>query len=1097
MEKWHLEEKDGYTLVVNEGGATLGFSKDSGVHILEKDGYAFKDMDQNGELDPYEDWRLPVEERVKDLVGRMDLDSKLGLSLHGGMFMVLRLSERSLRSPALKARMALMKKTPEEMMALDPTEATEYHEELITHDEMRCWLMSAIEGPAYAAQFNNNIQKIAEGHKYGIPVWFSTNPRAFFDTHSDKEKDDVTCWPSNLGLGATFDPAVAKQQAETVSKEYRAMGITMELGPQVDLASDPRWNRMSATFGSDEQLNADMAKAICDGMQTSEGESAASNGWGRDSVLTMCKHWPGSTGEGGRESHSESGKYAVYPGGCFSKHTDPWTKGAFALDGPTRQCGAVMSCYDAMWGIGDEDGKCAGASFNPYLIDTLLREENKFEGFVCSDFWLTGSIKKERTTRPEINAWGYTDITPAERVLKEWESGVDQFGGANEIEIVRDAYNLAQEKHGKDWADKKVNEVAERVLTYGFRVGSFENPYADPENARKVVNNQEYQDLAMDAHRKSIVMLKNTGLLPMAAQTRVWVADKYHGGVPNRAGILEPITKGQPISTEEIEKYFQAAASPEEADCAVVFMDSPDSGNGYNEKTGEYQPISLQYRPYTAVNAREESIAGDLVDGVRENHSYRGKTVETYNAYDLDNLMETRKLMGDKPVILVLNCKNPVVPTEFEPYVDAILVAFAGTPNQVLLEAMAGRFEPSGLLPFQMPESMSTVEEHYEDMPQDMVPYLDAAEHSWDFGFGMNWNGVILDERMQKYRKRSLARRERMGNMRPNKPLLSDLSKITEDMMGPGKSRDYSIYVDPHVTPDFVKESKHRTLPKFPIIYEIGDHTYQINEFGMVNIYVLVGEKRGLVIDSGCGSFDARELISHLCPMPYDVAITHAHGDHCGGICQFDQVWMFPQDIPLVHNTFRVNQQLWENPNIWRNFPPSYPDGTRMNFPGCDSGGWNYYDYTNLTFMGVQEENLPEILELKEGQVFDLGNREVTVINIPGHTRGSAVFIDPKTRIAFTGDAFNSSFVLEGNSAALNLRLLKKLRSYRKDFDRMYPGHTAVGYSTVNFSQSPELLDDVIGAYQSLVDGNPVIEERKVFGGLRKMAVYGKAAVDV
>ncbi|MCD7862017.1 MAG: glycoside hydrolase family 3 C-terminal domain-containing protein [Lachnospiraceae bacterium] len=748
--KWHIEDKGKYILVINEGGATLGYSKKNEISILEDDGYAFKDLNQNGVLDPYEDWRLPVEERVRDLLKQMDLDSKLGLSLHDGMFMVMHMTEEALASNRnLRARVALMGKTAEELAVMDPTEPTDYHKELIEHDEMRCWLMGAIEGPEYAAEFNNKIQEIAEGHKYGIPVYFSTNPRAFQDAHSDTTNRDVSKWPSNLGMGATFDPGVAQHMAELVSQEYRAMGITMELGPQIDLASDPRWNRMNATYGANEKLNADMARAVCDGLQTTVGEA---DGWGKDSVLAMCKHWPGSTGEGGRESHNESGKYSVYPGGNFEKHIFPWTGGAFQLNGPTGQCGGVMSAYDEIWEVGGEEAEISGASFNKYVVETVLRRQNDFRGFVCTDFWITGNKKKERTTRPQVNAWGYQDVTPEERALKEWESGVDQCGGTNEIEIMRGAYQLAQKKHGPTWADNKINEIASRVLTYGFRVGSFENPYVDKQHAMEFVGNEAFREEGLKAHRKSVVLLKNKGVLPLDKNSKVFVADKGRGGVPDRAGHVDTITVEKPIKENELREFCSQAAAPKEADCAIVFMDTPNSGNGFDRKNREIVPISLQYRPYTALTAREENIAGDYVDGVKENRSYRGKSTITYNEYDLDNLLEVKKQMGDKPVIVVLNCTNSVVPSEFEPYADAVLVTFSGTPNKVVLEALTGAFEPSTLLPFQMPASMEAVEAHMEDTPGDICPYTDSEGHSWDFGYGMNWEGVIADHRVDKYR---------------------------------------------------------------------------------------------------------------------------------------------------------------------------------------------------------------------------------------------------------------------------------------------------------------------------------------------------------
>ncbi|MCD7862031.1 MAG: MBL fold metallo-hydrolase [Lachnospiraceae bacterium] len=336
---------------------------------------------------------------------------------------------------------------------------------------------------------------------------------------------------------------------------------------------------------------------------------------------------------------------------------------------------------------------------------------------------------------------------------------------------------------------------------------------------------------------------------------------------------------------------------------------------------------------------------------------------------------------------------------------------------------------------------------------------------------------------------------ERFSN--EGKPVLRDLDKITEDMMGPGKFKEFSIFIDPQTTPTFLKAGDNRVAPHFPIIYEIADHTYQINEFGMANFYVLVGKERGLVIDCGCGSVDSKAIIEHLCTKPYDVVITHGHGDHCGAMCQFEKVWMFPADFDKVHNNFRVNQQLWENPNIWRSMPAEFPDGERVEYEGVRGGSKDFYDFSNLTFMGIDEDHLPELCALEDGQVFDLGERKVTVLNIPGHTEGSAVFIDPKSRIAFTGDSVNEDFNLDGNTPARNVEILSKLLDYRDYFDRMYPGHTAIGYNTANFSKSPALLEDAIGAYRSIVDGTAVYETRKRRNREVKVAVYGKAGVTV
>jgi beta-glucosidase len=211
-----------------------------------------------------------------------------------------------------------------------------------------------------------------------------------------------------------------------------------------------------------------------------------------------------------------------------------------------------------------------------------------------------------------------------------------------------------------------------------------------------------------------------------------------------------------PIDRALVEKYFEWVDSPEEADFALVLIQEPSTGTGYDvadrKKGGNgYVPISLQYRPYKADYARSESIAGGDPKESFTNRSFKGKSVKTYNEADLDLVIDTRKKMGDKPVVVAVSLSRPAVLSELEPYADAILLRF-GVQNQAVLDIMSGAHEPSGLLPMQMPADMRTVEEQYEDVPRDMRPLLDADGHAWDFGFGLNWSGVINDDRTQKYK---------------------------------------------------------------------------------------------------------------------------------------------------------------------------------------------------------------------------------------------------------------------------------------------------------------------------------------------------------
>jgi beta-glucosidase len=220
-----------------------------------------------------------------------------------------------------------------------------------------------------------------------------------------------------------------------------------------------------------------------------------------------------------------------------------------------------------------------------------------------------------------------------------------------------------------------------------------------------------------------------------------------------------------PINLDIARKYFQVTNHPDAADAAVVVIDSPTSGGFFGVGAGYdradvaaggngYVPISLQYGPYTATHARATSLAGGDPLERFTNRSYRGKTVTVSNVTDLQAVLDARKAMGGKPVIVVLNMAKPTIVAEFEPSVNAILVTF-GVQDQAVLDILTGAAEPSGLLPFQMPANMQTVEEQAEDTPRDLQPYVDAAGNTYDFAFGLSWAGVIKDARTAAYGKRA------------------------------------------------------------------------------------------------------------------------------------------------------------------------------------------------------------------------------------------------------------------------------------------------------------------------------------------------------
>ena len=165
-----------------------------------------------------------------------------------------------------------------------------------------------------------------------------------------------------------------------------------------------------------------------------------------------------------------------------------------------------------------------------------------------------------------------------------------------------------------------------------------------------------------------------------------------------------------------------------------------------------YYPPSLQYAEYTADTARDPSISGNTVDGVKENRSYKGRTAPADANYGhLEALQYANEIAGDIPVIAAVSMERGMVWTEVEPLCDVIFVSYNAHKTDAIARMILGQAEPNGLLVFQQPASMEAIDAQVDDVPRDMECYKDAAGNTYDFAFGMNWSGVIDDARTQKY----------------------------------------------------------------------------------------------------------------------------------------------------------------------------------------------------------------------------------------------------------------------------------------------------------------------------------------------------------
>ena len=410
-----------------------------------------------------------------------------------------------------------------------------------------------------------------------------------------------------------------------------------------------------------------------------------------------------------------------------------------------------MPYYTVTWGM-DPSGDNVGNSYSRYIIQDLLREQAGYEGVVCTDWGITADPEPELDSFGS-RCYGVEELTEDKRHLRILENGVDQFGGNNDIVPILEAYRLGCEKYGEEAMRARFERSAVRLLLNSFRCGLFENPYLDPAESQQTVGCEDHCKAGLEAQLKSIVMVKNSGVLPVRQRKKVYIPNRT---IDSRKSFFRTDLPGCNLPGADravVEKYYDWAESPEEADFAIVFIESPLTNGGYTKETG-YQPITLQYRPYTAASARAESIGqGDFRETGDPNRSYRGKVGTAANEGDLDLVLNTRAAMGDKPVIVVVRMHNPCVLSELEPAADAILVDF-GVQQDAMLTMIQGGAEPSGLLPVILPVNMETVEAHCEDDPFDICPYTDGAGNTYDFGFGLNWSGKISDDRTKKYSKR-------------------------------------------------------------------------------------------------------------------------------------------------------------------------------------------------------------------------------------------------------------------------------------------------------------------------------------------------------
>ena len=738
------ETADGWIKVTQNGGPTLGYSPNSGVTLLEVDGFVFKDLDKDGELDVYEDWREDALTRAEDLAYRLSVEQMGGLRY----------------------------------LAKDPGVSADGYQA-----DMDKFVRSLYGNSFQSSDVKlgvkalNEIQERAETAELGVPVVPNMDPpMAYFGMSSQ------------LSQAATFNPEMVQEVYAKGAQLMRAYGFYEMLGPQADMATEPRWSRISGTFGEDPALVRDLVDAAVTGLQSTFDENGNDLGWGVDSVIAEVKHYPGDgPAEGGRESHNPYGKYSVYPGEAFETSLIPFFDGAFNLDSATEYAGAVMPSYSIAWSENGEYGDLVGSNFSAYKID-LLRE-NGYEGLISTDSLI---MPDNVANVPTVSVHGMEGMSSQEVIYQILYIGIDRilmpdFGeDPSLIDQIINVYDMMVEEEGEEFAEENFRSSAIRILHQFMKTGVFENPYSDTEYAKAMINDSGVTNGFNEVNQKSIVMVKNSGdvICERSEKPTVYI----------------PLKNGSaPISLETASEYFNVvtdttdgsasgeassgsgeasgsvtrASTEELADCdfAVVFISAPSSGSSYDSATDTYYPISLQYGEYTADgdNVREESLSqGEIRTEVEtpygptfsvsiDDRSYYGESTVASNRSQLDYLQDVADSLPDTcKLIACVSTSNPMIFSEFEEACDAILVSF-GVSSLNFLPILAGQVEPYGLLPLQMPADMDTVEGQFEDVPRDMECHVDSDGNAYDFAFGMNWSGVINDERVATYKVEPLS----------------------------------------------------------------------------------------------------------------------------------------------------------------------------------------------------------------------------------------------------------------------------------------------------------------------------------------------------
>lgn len=460
--------------------------------IIEVDGYQFIDLNGNGTLDVYEDWRQDADTRAADLVSQMTVREKIGQMQHPTYL------------PRSDGKIA------------------PYLEKYCTDYGIGMLLIRELNSVQTAAETMNTVQEYAEASRLGVPVLVSMD-----SVHGLSYVSGATVTPHNLALAATRDEELVTKLAEIARDEHMAIGVRMTLSPESDIASEPRWGRVMETFGEDPDLVTQMIRAQIVAFQNGE------DGLNENGIVACIKHFPGA----GPQMDGKDTSPIVSDEETLQVHLKPYYA---ALE---VNVGSVMPYYSVPLAL-DMENSAIGSKA---ALQDLLRDQMGFEGIIQTDWGMIWAIQEGLGTMTG------EEVSDEEAIIiGVTESRVDGIGGES-IRLIDQMEELVGE--GKI-AEDILTAAATRIVKAKFQLGVFENPYCDVDYAVSFVGNEEHTAVNLEAAEKAMTLLKNDGALPLTANAgqKILVCGPRAGDMMSLVGGWSSEQEGLTIAAA-IEQY--------------------------------------------------------------------------------------------------------------------------------------------------------------------------------------------------------------------------------------------------------------------------------------------------------------------------------------------------------------------------------------------------------------------------------------------------------------------------------------------------------------------------------------------------------------